>query len=196
MSDPSIHFPGQRSYVHGQSRLFSSHGTFTMAYISSLCSTLSRRPQDSILFLSRSVSMHGICPVNLPRKPTRYRGLLTCSTQQVVSHGHSRRHLPKHPVECQQSQRLAHLCRFRSVFNTDRTQALCERGYWRRTRQHGLRSRCDHHRSLPIRCFPGRTSVPPRPQSSCTRYWIYAVLFRRLSIYPMARCTMSMFSIY
>ena len=129
MSDPSFHSLGQRSYVHGQSRLFSSHGTSTVAYLSSLCSTLSRQSQNPILFLPRSVSMHGICPTDLPRKPTRHRSLFARPTKQALPHGHSRRHFPQHFVECKQSQRLAHLCRLRAVFNSDRPQALCGRGY-------------------------------------------------------------------
>jgi hypothetical protein len=157
--DPSSHFLEQRIYVHGQSRLLSSHGTSTAAYLSSLRSTLSGQSQNSFFFLPRSVSMYGICPVDLPGKPTRHRSLFACSTKQALPHGHSRRHLPQHSVECQQSQRLAHLCRLRSIFNSDRPQALRGRGYWCRTRQHCLRTRCNHHRSVPIRFSLGTFSL-------------------------------------
>src|SRR5210317_2649385 len=83
-SDPSFHSLGQRSYVYGQSRLFSTHGPSTVAYLSALCSTLSRQSQNPVLFLPRSVSMHGICPTDLSRKPARHRSLFARSTKQAL----------------------------------------------------------------------------------------------------------------
>jgi hypothetical protein len=45
------------------------------------------------------------------------------------------------------------------------------------------------------RSFHGRHSVQPKPPSSCTRYWICAATFRRLSSSATAKCMTSESSI-
>lgn len=73
--------------VYRQTRFRTGSGFPASAYISSLRSTLRRQPLHQKFQLSGSISLHGICPVSLPGKLTRYRGLPQSTTQQAYHMG-------------------------------------------------------------------------------------------------------------
>lgn len=144
--------PGVTAYVHRKSHIYSSNGTPADAHIPALRSTLSRQPQNKNIFLSRSISLHGICPAYLSGKPSGHRGLSPRTTKQALPHGYPRRHIPQHFSQCQQGSRLAYLCRLCSVSYPNRPQTLCGRRHRNRTRQYGLCARRHYNRSLSF-CF-------------------------------------------
>ncbi len=53
--------------------LFATHGLSATRRFSSMRATLQRQSQNQNFLLSRSVSLHGLRPVNPPRIPSRYR---------------------------------------------------------------------------------------------------------------------------
>ncbi len=100
--------------------------------------------------MPRSISLHGFCSVDLPRKLARHRSLSKSTKQQTLPYGHTDQSSPQHISRCQRKTRLADLCRFCSVSNTDCSRTLCRRSSWSRTRQHRLCTRCHDHRPLPV----------------------------------------------
>ena len=55
------------THVHWQTAIFTSHGLYAHAYISTLCSPLSGKQQRQKFHLSRPISVYGLClTVSLP----------------------------------------------------------------------------------------------------------------------------------
>lgn len=125
------------SNEYRQNRLFPSHGTPADAVVPSMCKSVQWQPQNKNLFLSRSISVHGLCTAHISRKPSRYRGVPQSPTEKALSYGHPRKRFSKHISQCQQSQGLANLRRFRPVPYCNRSPFI----HWRRIR-FGIRKYC------------------------------------------------------
>ncbi len=63
---------------------------------------------------------------------------------------------------CKRKTRLADLCRFCSISNTNCLPTLCQRSSWTRTTQHHLCTQCHNHRSLPVSLPLGSLSESQR----------------------------------
>ena len=110
--------------------------------------TLSWKQPSATLFLSRSVPVHGIRAVDLPRESSRYRNLPAFYATQTLSCRVPGKHVPKHARRSQRESRLADLCRLRSGVNCQSPQALCQRQLWFGFEASGLCLRFIHHRFM------------------------------------------------
>ncbi len=69
------------------------YGLHADTYFSSLREQISRRLRCEKVFLSRPISLHGLCSSDLPRESSRHRSLFTFPKNKTVPHG-----LPEHGV--------------------------------------------------------------------------------------------------
>ena len=77
-----------------------------------LHTSVTRRLQDLAVLLLGPVSVHGLCPVDLPREPARHRGVPAALQRQALPHGHSRQ-VSRSTLADANETRLAHLRRLR-----------------------------------------------------------------------------------
>src|SRR3989338_2797195 len=133
---------------HGQNCFFSSHGVLAALRIPQMRRALSRRLQGQKFFLHGSIFMHGLRPINLSRKPARYRILSSVHAKQTLSYGHSCSSVTQHAFECKQPKRLAYLCRLRASVNSHRSRFIPSRSFWCRIKRYGVRFRCHNHRLM------------------------------------------------
>ena len=84
--------PEVSHHVFRQIGVRATHGTFTPSYVSPLCAALPFKISDQNFFASRSISLHGIRAVDLPREPARHRNLFARPSSQALSLGHTRQH--------------------------------------------------------------------------------------------------------
>src|SRR3989339_1112499 len=99
------------SYEHGKNYFLSSDGIPASLRIPQMCSTISRRLQGAKLFLRGSTSLYGFRAIDLSRKLTRYRIVSAIHAAETLSHRFPWFNIQKHISRCQQSARLAYLCR-------------------------------------------------------------------------------------
>jgi hypothetical protein len=92
--------------VHGQACLLSTYGSSTPIHFQALRTTLPRRPVYQAVPVHGSVSLHGLCATDLPRKPPRYRDLPSSSQKQIAPHGHSEAHTLKNERRFQCQRKL------------------------------------------------------------------------------------------
>lgn len=185
---------GRSSHVHRQTRVRAGDGSPAAAYTSALHSALQRQPARQTLQLLGSIPMHGLHTAHLPGEPTRHRGVSQCTEQQALPHGYPFPHCSQHPGRGQRETRLAYLRRLCPVTDPDRPATVCRRGSWSRTRQHGLRARRLHHRSLPVGlplgAFPesqGRHQITYTAQSTRQYPIVYPYLRRQAARRQCAR---------
>src|SRR6266436_3201666 len=124
-------------------------------HVSPLRDTLCGRAESEVVLLPRSVPVHGIRTVDLPREPARYRSVSACPALQALSPRDSCDGGPQYPGQCERGARLAHPCRLRAEPDRHRTAAVCRRGLRCRSEGIGLRAGHDHHRSVPVGVFVG-----------------------------------------
>ncbi len=101
----------------------SSHQPFTVTHLSSLSAMLPWRTLCEIFPVSRSLSGHSVCAVNLLRKSARYRSMSSCSTDQALSYGDPSHDIAEPTRRYQRTTRLVDLCRLRSGPDQDRPSA-------------------------------------------------------------------------
>ena len=201
-SRPGDTFPtprqGKDCSVFRAARFYPSHELHAHEQLPSLRRSLSGQLQRQELFLSRSVSGHGLCPVDLSGKPSGYRSLSKISEQEALPHGHSRFGVPKHAGRSKRASRLAHIRRL--CASPDR---YCQETLYGRTDcsgpgPDGVRPGCDHHRSVPVHVSLG--TIPnnkKRHQAAhCTHCSICRETSPPLFISPKAHFTRSMFWIW
>ena len=112
--------------VYRQNCFLAGNGSSAYAYIPPLCcSTLRWQLTRQTFQLSEPVSQHGICPDHLSRKSALYRSLPQSTEQQALSQGHPFPCCSQQVGRSQRKARLAHLCRFRAISDTNRASALC-----------------------------------------------------------------------
>src|SRR6185312_9104492 len=142
--------------------LFSIDGLPLLVPVSGMRRTLSWRLQTQELLLLGSVSLHGLCPADVSRKPARYRSLSACQSNQALSHGYSGPHFAQHLGPRQLGARLAHLRRLCSLADPTSTSALPGRRVRPSPATDCLRPRCHHYRSLPFTVSLGLLSQTQR----------------------------------
>src|SRR5215831_3487995 len=133
-----------------------------------MCRALSRQLPHASAELLRSVSSHGLCPIDGPRESARYRDLSEGLGFQAVPRGPSRFHCPQHLSRGQRKTRLAHFCRFRWGAHPASQTALCPGILRGRSGASRLRLGFDHHRTL-LEFVPlgPISSLRSRHQSPC-----------------------------
>src|SRR3989339_786790 len=145
------------SYEHGQNYFFSSDGIPASLRIPQMRPALSRRLQGAKFFVPGSIFMHGLRATDISRKFTRHRILPAIHADETLSHGFSRFNIKKHISRCQQSARLAYLCRPRPGLDSSRQEIISQRTFRRRIETGGLRAGCHNDRfmliSIPLGAF-------------------------------------------
>src|SRR6266567_1106105 len=130
--------------------LFTTDGLSSRSRVSPMRCALPGRLQTQELFLLGPVSLHGLCPANLPRELARYRSLSACQSNEALSHGHPQPRLPQHAGKRQLGTRLAHLRRLRSLADPTSTSALSPRRFQSGVGADCLRARFHYHRPLSL----------------------------------------------
>jgi hypothetical protein len=72
---PADKFQEELSNEYRPNCFFADHRLSSHALISKLCKTVSRKPENKILYLLRSIHVHGFRPDDISRKPSGYRSL-------------------------------------------------------------------------------------------------------------------------
>src|ERR1700678_2682507 len=118
-----------------------THGLVAEARFRPLCPEIQRQlPCQAVLMLG-SVSLHGICSVDLSTQPPRYRNLLELHESQTVSRWHSWSYRTQHFGPSQPKSRLAHLRRLCTGPHCICPKTLSQRSFGRRFGTDGLRLR-------------------------------------------------------
>lgn len=180
-----------RPYVYWQTRFFSGHGLRACPCLSAVRGTVSRQLQGQEFLLSRSVSLHGVCPAHLPGKSARYRNMPSIPTAEAVPYGYPRQGVALNDRRCQRTERLAHLCRSGACTDSYSPQAVQQRASlpssWNRPSMPSMR-----RRSICVSpCFLGHTSGKRKARSSCIRSWTSAAASRRSFTSPTENSTRS-----
>ena len=128
---------------------------------------------------------------DISRKSSRHPGLLALKAKQTVSHGHPRKSIAQHSVECQQSTRLAHLCRPCDDLDPQGARTLYQRSLRHRSGQHGLRPRFYNHRFMLGTVSLGTFSKEQRSDQTSHASGSARDQSRHLSILPTEKSTMS-----
>ena len=142
-------FPGVID-AYRQAGVCAVDGTSAADDFSSLCGALWWTSQDQAVHLFGSIPVDGLCAIDLSRESQRHRSLSARAVRQALSLGYPQHRVAQHPGQRQRNSRLAHLLRVRTASDRDGAKALCQRAFWSRSERHGLRSRCHHHRSVPV----------------------------------------------
>src|SRR5512134_1215964 len=95
--------------------------------VSPMHRALPRQLQDPELLVLGPVSLLGLCPTHLSRKPQRHPGLPQSRPEETLPHGHPQQGVSQHPRPCQPSAPLADLRRFRSTPHPTSPTTLCRR---------------------------------------------------------------------
>ena len=168
----------ERTHVYRQTNLLPGHRTHTTSSLSSERQPLSWELQDQRLHLSRSVSMHSVCAADLSGKSEGYRIVPSISKKQTLSHGHSWQCIQKHLGQRQQGAGLAHLCRLRSLPNSESPCTLFGRRLRRATGPDCIRAGCNDYRSVPISIPVGAFSSDKGCSQAPYVYWIVTATFQ------------------
>ncbi len=107
--------------------LHPTHGLLAQARFRPLRAQVQRKLSYQTFLLLRSIPLHGLCSVNLPTQPSRYRNLFEFHQTQTLPPGLSWHDRSQHFGQSQSESRLAHLCRFRAHPYCSGTQTLCPR---------------------------------------------------------------------
>src|SRR5262245_6932 len=142
-----------------QTRFRADHGALTGVDLQTLRCSLRRRAQGQALLLSRPTSVHGVRATHLARELARYRSLSASTQYEALSSRHPRQRSPQHSGQRQRYARLAHLLRLRPTPNRDCETALCRGNARHRVEGHGLRTRLDINRSVPVGVFLGALPI-------------------------------------
>lgn len=133
-----------------QTNIFSSHGLHAHAHISTLRRSLSWRPQCQKLHMSRPLFLYGLCSINISGKPPRYRSMSSCTTTEIVPHGHSRHRSPIKPCRRKRAAGLAHICRPCSFIDRHSTNTLQQGTIRNRFAGNCICSGRHYHRSVSL----------------------------------------------
>jgi hypothetical protein len=110
--DPFPFFKGSKGeYI--KDTFFPNHGLSSKVSLRQMCKAIRRRLQSSFLFLYPPVLLHGICSINIQRKPSRYRSLSQCHAQQTLPYRPPRPNRTQYIGRCKRTTRLANIRRLR-----------------------------------------------------------------------------------
>ena len=143
----------------GKAGIRTSYAAFAADNVSEVCGALWRRAQGQELFLSRSISLHGVRPTDISGKPARHRSVSASARKQAVPLGHSESSVAQHAGRCQRSARLAHLRRLCAISDPYCPAFVCGRTVWGGSERDGLRPGCQRHRLVPVGVFLGAVSL-------------------------------------
>lgn len=140
-----------------KNNLCTDNGFSSSVRISQMCQTLSWQLQSTKFFLSRSISMFGICSTYLKtqnsclsREFTRYRIVSSANAQQDLSYGDSISNIPYYVSKSKRESKLAYPCRFRPNLNRHSKKTIFKRLFRSRFRRNGLCAQFFHDRSMPF----------------------------------------------
>ena len=151
-----------RAHAQWTNHFLTTANISTQATIRHVRKTISRQLSRQNLFLLRSISMHGICPDNVPTKSERHRVLSESYESQALSLWYSRPRLTQYVGQSKRKSRLANLRRLRSSLDTQGSPTLCQRRPGASIEANGLCTRCHHHRSVFVTISMGQI---PKAQS-------------------------------
>src|SRR5256886_12481085 len=115
-------------------RSFTADQRPSRSRVSSLCRPLRRGPPTAGVLLLGSVFDDGLRSVDLPRKPSRYRGVPSLTAGETLPPGLPRSRVSLDAGRCQRESRLAHLRRFRPSAHRHCATVVCSRSHGRRSR--------------------------------------------------------------
>ena len=170
--------------------LRATHGLVAETRFRPLCPQIQRQLSCQAVLLLRSVSLYGVCSVDLSTQPPRYRNLFEFHESQTLPRGHSWHHRTQHFGPSQPKTRLAHLRRLCSDPHRPRPKTLCQRSFGSRFGTDGLRLRFHDHRSLsdsiPVGTIPSTQSShqTPHPDRPARQHSLFCPYFQREN----ARC--------
>ena len=150
------------TYVLRIARLRSVDGFSPEARIQQVRQALPRRLSRQQFLLPRSISLHGICATDLPRKSPRHRNLPASSATETVSRRVSQHRRSQYACQCQSTTRLADLRRLRSCIDRSCEGVVSPRRHRFQVRANRLRLRFHHHRSLFVVVSLGQVSPSQR----------------------------------
>src|SRR3990172_12820832 len=81
---PSAKPQKEVAHEHRKNCLCTSNGSSALTRVPSLCRGVSGRLQDPAFLLVGSISLHGLCPTDVPRKFERHRGLPESAILQEI----------------------------------------------------------------------------------------------------------------
>ncbi len=162
-------FGGQSGYAHRQTCVLAIDGISALASVRHVRPTVSRRPEDQIVFVCRAVPRHGLRAADVSPQPARNRNMLASDGREAVPHGHSQPCFPKQSLSCQRDSRLANLCRLRSSSYLSGAIAVCRRKPGHRSGRDCLRVGRIDDRSVPFDVSLGQVSQDPGVRSNFIR---------------------------
>ena len=180
MSDLKL-YPLFWGRVLGKNYFFASCRADPSATVPPLRGALSRRLQSQSVFVLGSVSVHGLCSINLSREPTRHRRLSEGTLRSTLPPGLPQPCVSQYAGRCQRSARLAHLRGSGGAPDQKGKTALFWRANRCRTTTKRLCTRFDNHRSLfeplsvgtlSLHQSRDQTAYPTRPA------WTDSLLYR------------------
>lgn len=128
----------------------SNNGIPPITRISQVCGEIQRKLQSKKLFMFGPVPLHGICSIDVSRKPSRYRSMSACCQNKTLPHGHSGKGFPQYLGRCKRGQGLANLCRLCSSTHSYSQKALYKHRVRRRIGSYSLCSGFNNNQSLPF----------------------------------------------
>ena len=138
----------EMTYVHWQADIFTGHGLHAPAHLSTLCYPLSREQQRSNFYLSRPISLHGLCSTDISGESPRYRSMSSSTTTETVSHGYSRHSRKVKSCRCKRTKRLAYICRSRPFLDHLGSCSIQQRTIWSRFAANSIRTGCNYDRPV------------------------------------------------
>ena len=121
-------------------------------------STVSGQPSNKDFFLSRSISLYGLCSDNLSPESSRYRKLSSSNAAEALSLRDTRECFTQHLGKCQRTSRLENLCRLCKSFDRQSSNTLCQRRLRHSTEPRGLCSGFNNHRFMSFTISMGNIS--------------------------------------
>lgn len=159
---PSGNTRKEMTNVFWQTDIFSSHGLYAHAHVSSLRRSFSWRPQCQKLYLSRSISMYGFCSTDISGKSPRYRSLSSCTATEVVPYGNSWHSSKIKSRRCKRTSGLAYLCKSCPCIDHHSANSLQKRTIRDRSATDCICTGCHYYRPMSddvsVGCFPPEQS--------------------------------------
>ena len=160
---------GGMTYEQWRDNIFADNEVSFLARFSTMRATPSWQSQDKKFFMLGSIFMHGLCAIDLSRKPAGHRNVFARDEAEALSYGAPKSDVAKYFSQCQQCSGLENLFGFCSNINQESESVVRGRKFWPGTQQCGLRFRLYGYRfvsgSVPLGAIPqnkgrGKTTYP------------------------------------
>src|SRR6266404_2753387 len=156
------HSPWRVADEPGSHDLFPSDGVDPSSRISQMRTILQRRLQSTKVFVHGSVPLHGLRTPGVSRESARHRRVFEYRSGQTLSSRNSRADFSEHSRRCERKTRLANLRGLRAGVDWQRPETLRKRKMGAQPQAQCLRTRLDHHRSLPVVVSMGKIPTNQR----------------------------------